>query len=159
MNDFLSKLPGPFFDFVVTDGNHYERAGKVQRVKGIKQEYFHHPDALRVQDAIVELVATCFYKAHPSFNYYGPTEFRNENLAQLLDCLGEWFQLNRSCRTEAEFRELLKPYFLEEAQGAVESWSDQWAIIRDELSAKVDEILDRGRVAKRDRRVLLVLGI
>ena len=88
-----------------------------------------------------------------------PQKFRNENLGQLLECLGEWLKQNRSCQTEAEFRSLLKPYFLEEAQGSVESWSEQWPTVRDELSAKVVAILDRGKVARRDKRVLLVLGI
>src|SRR6266576_1374745 len=103
MNGFLSKLPGPFFDFLVTDGEHWERAGKVQRIIGSKQEYFHNPAALRVQDAIVEVVASCFEKANTTFNYYGPTEFRNENLNELLDSLGQWIIRNRSCQTETEF--------------------------------------------------------
>jgi hypothetical protein len=160
MNDFLSKLPGPYFDFlVVTNGEYWERAGKARRVIGIKREYFHHPDALRVSDAIIGLVSHYFQKAHPSFNYYGPTEFLNENLNELLNSLAGWVERNRSCKSEAEFRGLLNDYFLEEAQTIVESWDDQWPIIRDELSANVLEIYNRGRVAKRERKVLLVLGV
>ena len=159
MNGFLSRLPGPFFDFLVTDGEHWERAGKVQRIIGIKQEYFHNPAALRVQDAIVGVVAGCFEKAHPSFNYYGPTEFRNENLSELLDFLGQWIDTNRSCQTEADFRGLVTQYFLEEAQAAVETWDEQWPVVRDELSATIIEIGDCGRRAKLESKALLVLGI
>jgi hypothetical protein len=159
MNGFLSKLPGPFFDFLVTDGEHWERAGTVQRIVGIKQEYFHNPAALRVQDVIVEVVANCFERAHPSFNYYGPTEFRNENLGQLLDSLGQWIIKNGSCQTEADFCGLVTQYFLEEAQAAVDTWDEQWPVVRDELSATIIGIRDCGRRAKLERKALLVLGI
>ena len=159
MNGFLSKLPGPFFDFLVTDGDHWDRAGKVHRITGIKQEYFHNPAALRVQDAIIEVVASCFEKAHPGFNYYGPSEFRNENLAELLDSLGQWIIRNRSCQTEADFRGLVTRCFLEEAQAVVANWDEQWSVVRDELSATIIEIRDCGRRAKLESKALLVLGI
>lgn len=160
MGDFLKKLPGPHFDFlVVTNGEYRERAGKARRVTGIKQEYFHHPDALRISDAVIGLVSHCFRKAHPNFHYYGPTEFLNENLNNLLDNLANWVERNRSCDSEAEFRASLDDYFIEETQAIVESWDDQWPVVRDELSNIVLEIYDRGRVAKRERKVLLVLGV
>ena len=159
MNGFLSKLPGPFFDFLVTDGEHWERGGTVQRIVGIKQEYFHNSAALRVQDAIVEVVANCFERAHPSFNYYGPTEFRNENLGQLLDSLEQWIIKNDSCKTEADFRGQVTEHFLEEAQAAVDTWDAQWPVVRDELSATIIEIRECGRRAKLERKALLVLGV
>lgn len=159
MTGFLNKLPGPFFDFLVTNGDHWERTGKAQRFNGIKQEYFHHKDALRVQDAIVRVVASCFDASHPDFNYYGPTEFRNENLSELLDCLERWILQNRSRLTDADFSGLLPSYFLEEARAVVDAWDEQWLLIRDELSTKIEEIRNRGSIAKRNRQTLLVLGV
>ena len=160
MDGLIAKLPGPFFDFLaVSSGECWERSGRVQRVAGIKQEYFHHPDALRVANAIIGLISQCFLNAHPSFNFYGPTEFRNENLNELLNNLKKWVEDLRLCKTETEFQGLLNAYFIEEAQSTIESWSDQWSILRDELSAKVREIYDRGSIAKQERKALLVLGI
>ena len=159
MNGFLNKLPGPFFDFLVTNGDHWERAGRVQRITGIKQEYFHHRDALRVQDAIVQVVVSCFNESHPSFNYYGPTEFRNENLSELLGALEGWNSQNRSRNTESDFTGLLPSCFVEEARLVVDDWDEQWRIVRDELSMKIEEIHNRGSIAKRHRQTLLVLGV
>jgi hypothetical protein len=159
MNVFLNELRGPFFDFLVTNGDPWERAGRSQRITGIKQEYFHHSDALRVQDAIVQVVVSCFNESHPTFNYYGPTEFRNENLSELLESLDGWILQNQSRNTESDFRGLLPSYFLEEVRGVVDDWDEQWPIVRDELSGKIEEIRNLGRIAKRDRQTLLVLGV
>ena len=159
MKDFLANLPGPFFDFLVTNGDHWERSGKTQSIKGIKSEYFHHPDALRVQEVIVEQVASCFQEAHPSFNYYGPTDFRNENLNGLLNKLGEWIAQCRLCETERDFSSLLTPYFLEEVQSSVQDWPEQWPTVREQLSEKIIEVRDTGRIAQRTGKTLLVLGI
>jgi hypothetical protein len=157
MTDLLKKLPGTHFDFLVVASG--ERAGKGRRIAGVEQEYFHHPDALRIPDAIVGLVSHCFRQAHPSFNYYGPTTFHNENLNELLHSLASWMKRNRSCNSEAEFRGSLNDYFIEETQAIIESWDEQWLVVRDELSAAVLEIYNCARSARRKKRALLVLGV
>lgn len=159
MSTFLSNLPGPFFDFLLTNGDHWERSGKAQRIKGIKHEYFHHPDALRVQDVIISQVANCFRKAHPDFNYYGPTEFRNENLDELINYLGEWIIRCRSCGTKEDFNSLLEPYFRETLTSVTKNLDEHWSNVRDDLAAKIAEVRDRARLAQRERKALLVLGI
>lgn len=159
MSVLLAKLPGPFFDFLITDGDHWERVGKFPGSNGIKREFFHHPSALRVQDVIVAQAVSCFQKAQPSFNYYGPSEYRNQNLDELLSNLTDWIARCRGCEKEADFRNLLDSYFLEEAQSAVRNWNEQWCIVRDELITRIVEISEIARKARRERRTLLVLGV
>lgn len=158
MNIFLNKLLGPYFEFLVLENDEYwQRSGKIQRKNGIKQEYFHHPDALRIQDSIIGLISDCFRKSHPSFNFYGPTEFRNENLNDFLTYISKWITTNRSCKTKEEFLGLLTDYFIREIE--IESSDNQWQIIRDELNSVISELYDKGKLAKRTGKTLLVLGI
>jgi hypothetical protein len=72
---------------VVSEGEYWQRAGRVQRISGIKQEYFHRPDALRIAYVLMQQLGPVFKVADPSFNPYGPTEFRGKNLAGLLGAL------------------------------------------------------------------------
>lgn len=159
MSVLLANLPGPFFDFLINDGDHWEREGKVPRNKRIKPEFFHHPSALRVPDVIVAQAVSCFQKAQPSFNYYGPSEYRNENLDELVTNLTDFISRCRRCEKESDFRNLLDSSFLEWTRSAVRNWNEQWCIVRDELLTRIVEIRDIARLARRERKTLLVLGI
>ena len=157
---FLNKLLGPYFDFLVlTNDEYWQRSGKIQRKNAIKQEYFHHPDALRIQDSIIGLIYDCFNKSHPSFNYYGPTEYRNDNLNELLNHLSKWITRNRSCETKEEFLGLLTNYFIGEIETEIGSWDNQWKTVRDELNLIISELYNRGKIAKQKGKTLLVLGV
>jgi hypothetical protein len=136
-------------------GNERER---FQELRESSQSFFTI-QTRRVQDVVVAQVVDCFQSANPGFNYYGPTEFRNENLRELLGNLTRWISKCRSCDSEADFRGLLGSHFLEEAQVAVQNWDEQWAIVRDELWAKILEISDTCQKARRERNTLLVLGV
>jgi hypothetical protein len=159
MTTVLRKVRGPYFDFLLTNGDHWERAGKNQRIKGIKSEFFHHPDSLRISDAIVGQVVECFSRANPIFNYYGPSEYRNSNLDELLHHLEEWISRCRSCKAAADFEHLLMPHFLEELKTLVGNWDQRWLTVRNEFAATIDKIVDKARQAKDERKTLLVLGI
>src|SRR3990170_568913 len=77
--------PGPWFEFLALQKREYwERAGRLQRVVGIKPEYFHRADALRVRDDVMQRLAPHFSAANESFNYFGPTEFEGRQLTNLL---------------------------------------------------------------------------
>ena len=81
-------MVGDSFEFLVVEsGTCWKRAGRVQRVVGIKPEFFRRPEALLVPDRIMRQLAGLFEAAHPGFNYYGPTEFAGPSLHILTDGL------------------------------------------------------------------------
>ena len=158
MKVFLDKLSGPYFEFLILENDKYwQRSGNIRMKNRVTQEYFNHPDALRIQDSIIGLISDCFSKSHPGFNYYGATEFRNENLSELLNNISKWLDKNRFCETREKFLGLLTKYFIEELK--IESLDDQWKTIRDELNLMVSVLYGKGELAKQTGKTLLVLGI
>ena len=76
------------FEFLVVEkGECWDRVGRVQRIAGIKPEYFHRADALRVPHEIMQELARLFEISNPAFNYYGPTEFDGQALVNLTSAL------------------------------------------------------------------------
>src|SRR5262245_43585546 len=61
----------------------YERRGRIERIVGIRPQWHHHPDALRVPESVFSRFSSAFRNAHPKFNYYGPTEYKSQETAQL----------------------------------------------------------------------------
>jgi hypothetical protein len=61
----------------------WERRGRVQRKAGIRAQWFHHPDAVRVPEPVFSNFSNAFRVANPAFNYYGPTEYTNQETARL----------------------------------------------------------------------------
>jgi hypothetical protein len=116
----ITRLPGPFFDFlVVNEEEIWERRGRVQRVVGIKQEYFHHPEALRVPDSVVGIVVIAFKRSHPEFYFWGPTVYRGEELDRLIAELRAQEDTIRACPWKREFALLLPPLFTHDCRESI----------------------------------------
>lgn len=109
----------------------YERRGRVQRIVGIRSEWFHHPDALRIPESVFNRFSEAFSSAHAKFNYYGPTEYSGE-------------QIRRLCK------ELRTHIVAERAQGQP---------AEQETSAAIREVLVVAERALTNGLSLLVLGI
>lgn len=82
----------------------YERRGRIQRKAGIHPQWHHHPDAIRVSELVFSRFSDAFRTAHPKFNYYGPTEYKGEEIAQLCYQLraGPWFDKTADCLIQGE---------------------------------------------------------
>jgi hypothetical protein len=75
---------GLFFNILAVPPDQiYERRGRIRRKGGIQPQWFHHPEAVRVPEFLFSRFSTAFRKAHPVFNYYGPTEFKDDQIAIL----------------------------------------------------------------------------
>lgn len=61
----------------------YERRGTVRRIVGLRQEWFNHPNALRIPEELFSSLHDAFRRVHPEFNYYGPTEYRGSAISEL----------------------------------------------------------------------------
>jgi len=65
----------------------YERRGRVQRIVGISPQWLHHPDAIRVWEPVFAVFSNAFRATRPRFNYYGPTEYRGQEIVDLCGAL------------------------------------------------------------------------
>lgn len=72
----------------------YERRGRIQRKAGIHPQWHHQADAIRVPESAFTGLSDAFRTAHAEFNYYGPTEFKGEEIARLCNELriGPWVE-------------------------------------------------------------------
>jgi hypothetical protein len=61
----------------------YERRGRIQRKAGIHPKWFRHPDAIRIPESVFSGFSGAFKAASPDFNYYGPTEYKSQQLERL----------------------------------------------------------------------------
>jgi hypothetical protein len=160
MAKLLNSLKGPYFSFLVLQpGEYWKRAGKVQRIIGIKPEYYHHPDALRIPDAIIGIVVDAFARANARFNYHGPTEYQGKNLDRLHAGLREWSGLAGSIGGFVDFRGLLTELFILRCSRDIADWEEQWSTIRDELVELITKVADLACTARDRGDVLLVLGV
>jgi len=107
----------------------YERRGRIQRKAGIRPQWLHHPDVLRVPESVFSIFSDAFHTAHPMFNYYGPTEYKGQEIARLCTEL----------RTE--------------------TWAERTADSQVETEGVIREILAVAERALANRQSLLVLGI
>lgn len=84
MRDRIVKRVGLHFDILALESDAiWERRGRVQRKAGIRAQWFHHPDAVRVPESVFSRFSGAFRIAHPAFNYYGPTEYTNQETTRL----------------------------------------------------------------------------
>ncbi len=70
----------------------YQRRGRIQRKAGIDPQWFNHADAIRVPESVFSKFSDAFRAAHDEFNYYGPTEYKGEEITRLCNELrgGPW---------------------------------------------------------------------
>ena len=157
MIKLLPKLRGPYFDFLVLPaGECWERRYRRNR---LKKEYFHHPDALRVQDAIVSVFIQAFVQSHEYFHYHRPTEYTSDELYRLGQLLTREVDAISSCRTPKQFRAKLPKFFMSECDDLIGVWFPKWRRARNELETYGRSILLRVDEAEREQKALLVLGI
>jgi hypothetical protein len=86
----------------------YERRGRIQRTVGIRPQWHHHPDAIRVPESVFSRFSDAFRTAHPEFNYYGPTEYKGQDTARLCSELraGPWAA--RTWATQGETEDVVR---------------------------------------------------
>jgi hypothetical protein len=96
---------GLFFSILAVESDKiYERRGRIQRKAGIHPQWHRHADAIRVPEAVFSRFSDAFRTTHPKFNYYGPTEYKGEEIAQLCCQLkaGPWFDKTTDCLIQGE---------------------------------------------------------
>jgi hypothetical protein len=121
---------GRFFSILAVDSDMvYERRGRIQRRAGIRTEWHHQPDSIRVPEPVFSVFMAAFRTVHPEFNYYGPTEYKGQETAQLC----------------TELR--------------AGTWAATSAVAQSEVEDVIGEILRTAECALADGRSLLVLGI
>ncbi len=74
----------------------YERRGRIQRISGVDRHWYHHADAIRVPESAFAKLSGAFRSANPRFNYYGPTEYKSQDILLLCD------ELKSSVQVETE---------------------------------------------------------
>lgn len=72
-----------FSILAVESGLIYERRGRVQRKAGIHSKWFHHPDSIRIPESAFSRISSAFKAANPDSNYYGPTEYKSQQIERL----------------------------------------------------------------------------
>ena len=150
----LPKLKGPYFHFLVLPpGQCWDQRDNV------RQEYFHHPDALRVQDVIVSVFARAFTQSHGRFNPYGPTEYVSDDLHRLRETLAAQVQSLSSCRTHKQFQAKLTEIFTAYCDEYIGDCLPRWRRMRNELVTTGQQILHRVEQAERERKALVALGV
>ena len=113
MTNLINKLNGPYFSFVLAEKDEYwERRGKVQRIVGIKSEYYHRPDALDLPDCIISLVVASFERSDPEFAYHGVTVYESKTLDRLIGELRFQAEAIDSCKDTHGFRGMLTELFV-----------------------------------------------
>jgi hypothetical protein len=157
MSDLLDTFPGPYFDFLsLASGVCWDRPGRRAQ---IRDEFFHHPDAVRIQESIVSAFSGCLRHAHASFNYYGPTEYQGGNLSALISGLLAWRAAAVDASDAPALASLVSAHFLEDAEANGVRWTDDWSRVKRELIALVGLVLERAEAAHKEAGSLLVLGI
>lgn len=160
MLDLIAHLKGPYFSFlVVSKDEFWERCGKVQRVTGIKPEYHDHPNALRIPDCIVSIIAGAFSRASSKFNYYGYTVYEAATLRSLNDELQSESRRIDECRTHEEFDEVVTELFAHYCREAFGGWQQFWPETKNEIVRSANRIVALAATAEKEEKALLVLGI
>jgi len=61
----------------------HERRGRVQRIVGIRSEWFHHPKALCIPESVFINFSDAFRTSCARFDYYGYTEYSGDGITKL----------------------------------------------------------------------------
>lgn len=78
----IEQVPG--FEIVAVESDKiYESRGRVQRIVGINRQWFHHAQAVRIPEEVFSEFLEAFQTAHKEFNYYGPTEYKRQEIVRL----------------------------------------------------------------------------
>jgi hypothetical protein len=86
--NWARAIMGLYFEILAVESDLiHERRGRIQRIVGIHPRWFRHPDAIRVPMGMFDEFKHAFQAAHSNFNYYGPTEYKGEEIAQLCHLL------------------------------------------------------------------------
>ncbi len=111
MLELLPELTGPYFDFLIypVDECWEWRRGKKQH--SLKRECFHHPQSLRIQECIVSVYSKAFYNAAERFNYYGPTEYKRDELTNLHAFIAQSIEDLQRCSDSAAIQIMLPECF------------------------------------------------
>lgn len=158
MAKLLSKLGGPYFDFlVVSVGQCWQDAGV--EAPELRKEYYHHPGSLRVQDAILSVFIQAFVQSCPHFDYYGSTEYVGEDLARLRRALLARIQAVSACRARRQLKTELTELFTSYCDSDLGDWLPTWRRVRNELASCAHQVLRLVEQAEREQRALLSLGV
>jgi len=160
MGELLKQLAGPYFDFLIVEKDKlWERRGRVQRVVGIKSEYFHHPQALRLPDCVISIFVEALKLSHEKFFYHGDTIYEAAQLTNLIAQLQSQIERIKSCQDKAAFDALLTELFIGYCDDAFQGWQDPWEPLKGELIKCVKQIIEKARSAQSESKELLVLGV
>ena len=108
---------------------------------------------------VVRVVIACFMQAHPDFNDYGDTEFGGKSLERLAVNLATQVKVIQACKWKREFGALIPDLFADACAQSIGPWQRHWPRIRDEVAEAIGNIVERANAAKRNEKVLLVIGI
>ncbi len=154
------KLGVGCFDFLVLpEGECWDRRGTLQVVKGVKSEYYHHPEATRINECVVWVVREALEASSPRFNFYYVTEFTGDELRELADRLGPARTLIERCVSADELATLVSTYVRGEVEDSWGPWKEQWAWFRDLTVHSLEQILEIVARARSEQRALLAIGI
>jgi len=104
----FDKRMSPYFDILAVDSDLiYERRGRIQREGGIHPQWFHHPDAIRVPESVFSDFSSAFRDSHPAFNYYGPTEYSDQEITRLCHELTFGVRYDKSVCSRAEMKDAI----------------------------------------------------
>lgn len=158
MSKLLSKLGGPYFDFLVLPvGQCWQEAGV--EFPHLRPEYYHHPGALGVQDAILSVFIQAFVQSCTHFAYYGSTEYVGEDLSRLRRGLVGRIQAVRACCARRQLKPELTGLFSSYCDYDIGDWLPKWRQVRNELVVCGHRVLHLVEQAEREQRALLVLGV
>ena len=79
---------GLHFEILAVESDQvYECRGRIQRLVGIRPQWHHHSNAIRVPESVFTRFSEAFRATHGKFNYYGPTEYKSQEIARLCNAL------------------------------------------------------------------------
>ena len=160
MGELISQLRGPYFSFLSVEKEElWERRGRVQRIVGLKSEYYHHPNALRLPYCVISIFGEAFQHSHEKFAYYGYTVYESQHLVELSRQLQIQIERIRACQNKAAFDALLTELFIARCDDAFQKWPDQWELLKSELIESIEQIIEKVRSAQKESKELLVLGV
>ena len=160
MGELLKQLGGPYFDFLIVEKDKlWERRGRVKRVVGIKSEYFHHPQALRLPDCVISIFVEALRLSHEKFSYHGYTIYEAAQLNNLIAQLQLQLERINSCQNKTVFDALLTERFISYCDDHLGKWQSKWELLKGELIECIGQIIDKAQSAQNKSKELLVLGV
>jgi hypothetical protein len=89
----------------------------------------------------------------------GARSLDGEALDRLLFELSLWLTAARGCRCKHEFTRFLHELFVSVCEETIGSWRRHWPRIQNEIAEAIERIEERAEEARKDRKVLLVMGV